>query len=78
MRRKVEINEIEGRKTIEKPHETKSSFFGKVTETDKPIAKVRTGKSRKAQVTSEMQQTSLQTLQTSMDNKGIPRKTLCS
>lgn len=70
MRRKVEIKETEGRKTIEKLNETKSWFFGKIN--DKLITKVRTIKSSKARVTPEMKQTSLQTLQTSEDNKGPP------
>ena len=37
----VEINEIEMKKTPQKINKTKSCFFNKLTQIDKPLAKLR-------------------------------------
>ena len=45
---RVEINEIETKKTIEKINETKSWFFKKIHKTDKPLARLTKKKREKA------------------------------
>ena len=46
---KVEINEIDTIRTIEKINETQSWFFGKVNKMDKPLARL-TRKDRGVQI----------------------------
>ena len=43
---RVEINEIENRKTIQKINPTNSSFFEKINKIDMPLARLARGKGR--------------------------------
>ena len=57
---RIEINEIETKKTIEKINETKSWFFEKINKIDKLMASLTKKKRERAEIKSAMKEDILQ------------------